>query len=430
MIDILTRRRGLSRALRALVWLGLLVLAVEVRPVDARRRVHAARSGASVTPVVGPNLLILIGDDHRAGTLGIDGDPRRATPCLDRLARQGTRFDRAFCNAPVCTASRQSLITGRLPHALGVNHLLSRLPDDAVTLGDWLGDFGYNTAAYGKLHFNSEQPHGFAERLDLIDWERWLKKHSETPYDRCVPWRPFRDPAAVWLNASCQPSGLPQNELDSTYFTNHAIEYLGRHHTRPFALVVSFYDPHAPFKFPAGWPGASARRVHGSRDFGRRSTDPTPRLSTTPAGRLSRSPGRLLFVALVPRPRDRPDHGGARRLGAVGKHDRRLPGRQRLSARRARPVREALLLRPGDPGPLDPPLAPPHRGRTKDRRPGRARRPDADPARSPRAPPSPICMGSGSPPCSATSRERSAAPPSSANISRTRKRWSAPIATS
>src|SRR5581483_1169530 len=95
----------------------------------------------------GPTLLFLVADDHRGGTLGIDGDPRRATPQLDRLARQGVRFDRAYCNSPVCTASRQSFITGRLPHAVGVTQLPTRLSDDAVTLGDWLGDFGYLTAA-------------------------------------------------------------------------------------------------------------------------------------------------------------------------------------------------------------------------------------------------------------------------------------------
>ncbi|MHC5542616.1 sulfatase-like hydrolase/transferase, partial [Singulisphaera rosea] len=56
---------------------------------------HALGQRVDVTPPKGPNLVILIGDDHGGGTLGIDGDSRRATPHLDALARAGVRFDRA-----------------------------------------------------------------------------------------------------------------------------------------------------------------------------------------------------------------------------------------------------------------------------------------------------------------------------------------------
>ncbi len=101
-----------------------------------------------------PNLLVIVADDHAAWTLGIDGDPRRATPNLDALARQGTLFSRAYCNSPVCTPSRQSLITGKLPHAIGVTQLPTILSDDVLTLGEWLRDLDYATAAIGKMHFN------------------------------------------------------------------------------------------------------------------------------------------------------------------------------------------------------------------------------------------------------------------------------------
>ena len=252
------RRPRVSRPLRAWFWFAMLVLAVEIRPDSGPRRVHAERPGGGTAS--GPNVLILIADDHRGGTMGIDGDPRRATPCLDRLARGGVRFDRAYCNAPVCTASRQSLITGRLPHAVGVTRLASRLPEDAVTLGDWLGDFGYATAAYGKMHFNGPSRHGFAERIDAADWARWLKKHPPEGGDRQPQWRPFEDRAAVWLNAACRPAGLPAASMQSAYFADRAVEYLRRPHDRPFALVVSFYDPHAPFRFPDDWHG---RRLPG-----------------------------------------------------------------------------------------------------------------------------------------------------------------------
>ena len=207
----------------------------------------------------GPNILILIGDDHAGGTLGVDGDPRRATPRLDGLAGQGVRFDRAYCNSPVCTASRQSFITGRLPHAVGVTRLTTPLPDDAVTLGDWLGDLGYDTAAIGKMHFNGPSKHGFVERIDSNDWTRWLRDHPPVGGDHRRKWRPFQDPASVWLNAESKPFGLPLVSMESTYFVERAAEFFGRHkdkaQAKPFALVVGFYEPHSPFKFPHEWAG-------------------------------------------------------------------------------------------------------------------------------------------------------------------------------
>ena len=97
---------------------------IVLRPDSGPRQVRAERPRATASASrrrgpKRPNLLILVADDHRGGTLGVDGDPRRATPRLDALARQGVRFTRAYCNSPVCTPSRQSFITGRLPHAVG-----------------------------------------------------------------------------------------------------------------------------------------------------------------------------------------------------------------------------------------------------------------------------------------------------------------------
>ena len=204
---------------------------------------------------IGPNLLLIIADDHAGGTLGIDGDPRQATPNLDRLAREGILFQRAYCNSPLCTPSRQSLITGKLPHATGVTQLSTRLSDDVLTMGEWFRDLDYKTAAIGKMHFNGPSSHGFAERIDTVDWQNELRDHPPQGGDHRHPWRPFRDPAAVWLNASRRSTGLPAESMQSAYFADRALDYLKHRNGRPFALVVSFYDPHSPFNFPRQWRG-------------------------------------------------------------------------------------------------------------------------------------------------------------------------------
>jgi len=211
-------------------------------------------SAASGAPN-GPNLLIVVGDDHGGGTLGIEGDPRQATPRLDALARAGVLFERAYCNSPLCTPSRQSLITGMLPHAVGVTQLATRLSDQVLTLGEWLRDQGYHTAAIGKMHFNGPSTHGFIERIDKPDWESYLRAHAPREAARRRPWRPFVDPAAKWLNSDCRSSGLGEESMEATYFVNEAIRVIKANQYRPFAMVVGFNEPHSPFAFPREWHG-------------------------------------------------------------------------------------------------------------------------------------------------------------------------------
>jgi choline-sulfatase len=202
-----------------------------------------------------PNLLIVVADDHSGLYLGAAGDRRQATPNIDALARQGVYFSRTYCNSPLCTPSRQSFITGLLPHAVGVTRLETRLPENALTLGHWLSVLGYRTAAIGKMHFNSPSHHGFELRVDTAEWEAHLKQNSPAGGDRRRPWRPFVDPPPVWLNAQCQNVGLPAESMESTYFVDRAISYMSQNRDRPFALVVSFNEPHAPFRFPREWAG-------------------------------------------------------------------------------------------------------------------------------------------------------------------------------
>jgi arylsulfatase A-like enzyme len=200
-----------------------------------------------------PNLLVILADDHSGLWLGAAGDRRGATPHLDSLARQGVYFNHTFCNSPLCTPSRQSLITGLLPHTVGVTRLETKLPEDALTLGRWLSILGYRTAAIGKMHFNNKSKHGFDVRIDTPDWKNFLEQHPPSGGDHRTPFRPFVDPASVWLNARCEDAGLPAESMEASYFVDRAVGYMQANHDRPFAMVVSFYEPHAPFPFPRQW---------------------------------------------------------------------------------------------------------------------------------------------------------------------------------
>ena len=205
-----------------------------------------------------PSLLFLIADDHAGYVLGADGDKRARTPNLDRLAAQGVRFARNYCNSPVCTPSRQSILTGQMPHAAGVTRLPTPLATDKPTIARQLRRAGYATAVFGKMHWNRPaEPglHGF--ELALADQASY-RLHEERVHARPVPgdiavkppWRPFQDPARIWLNAEKRPYPRYQADMRGAFVARWGVDYLRDHRNHPFALWLSFNEPHSPFDFP------------------------------------------------------------------------------------------------------------------------------------------------------------------------------------
>jgi arylsulfatase A-like enzyme len=200
------------------------------------------------------NVLWICADDHAAYVIGAYGNHRAHTPNLDRLAASGIRFDRAFCSSPVCTAARDSFITGRYPRTIGVTQLRTPLPESEQTLAHVLKRGGYETAAIGKMHFNSAHTYGFDFRRDLGTYDKMLAARGKKPIPQDVavqpPWRPFKDPARIWINSAAQPVGLVDADMDATYFVDEAAHFLSERRDKPFFLFVSFYEPHSPYNFP------------------------------------------------------------------------------------------------------------------------------------------------------------------------------------
>ena len=199
-------------------------------------------------------MLWLISDDHAAYVTGCYGNPIVRTPNLDRLAASGVRFDRAYCNSPVCSASRAAFITGMYPRTVGVTELRTPLPASAVTLGEVLKQAGYDTVWYGKTHFNSALKHGFDEVVGQGQWRRWLKeqgqKVDETSPDVLPKWKPFKDPARLWINGVYRPFGLKDAHMWDTWFARLGADFITKQRDRPWCCVVSLTVPHSPFRFP------------------------------------------------------------------------------------------------------------------------------------------------------------------------------------
>jgi uncharacterized sulfatase len=184
------------------------------------------------------NVLFLAVDDLNT-RLGCYGAPVRS-PNIDALARRSLRFDRAYCQYPVCNPTRSSLLTGRRPPTTGVwdnsTWFRDKMPD-VVTLPQHFKENGYVTAVTGKIF------HG-----GLDDNKGWTI--GGTPLNRQAPRTPAeqverQQRADRWVPVD----GNGEDQPDYRTATR-AVELLGQLKDKPFFLAAGFVKPHVPFIAP------------------------------------------------------------------------------------------------------------------------------------------------------------------------------------
>ncbi len=228
----------------------------------ARRTFLASLAGAAAAQARRPpNVVFIVTDDHGYGdTSAYPHPPEVKTPQIDRIAREGVRFEAGYAGAYVCAPTRAQLLTGRYQQRFGfytASDSREGLPLGETTLADLLRPAGYRTMAVGKWHLGIEPAYHPLKR-GFDEFYGFLGHGAHDYFDL----KPSSEPhQSIWRD------GKPI--ADTGYLTDNlgreAAAFVARNEARPFFLYLAFNAVH----FPLQAPPATVRKY----DTGRRERD-------------------------------------------------------------------------------------------------------------------------------------------------------------
>jgi arylsulfatase A-like enzyme len=186
-----------------------------------------------------PNIVIFLSDDQGYGDFGITGNRNLQTPNIDRLANEGAMFTRFFVS-PVCSPTRSELLTGRYHTRSGVYDTSKggeRFSLAETTLAEVFRNAGYATGAFGKWHSGMQYPYhpngrGFDEFYGFCSGH----------------WGDYFSPLLEHNGEIVRGEGYLPDDL-----TNKAMEFIEKHHEKPFFVYIPYNTPHSPMSVPDEW---------------------------------------------------------------------------------------------------------------------------------------------------------------------------------
>ena len=234
------------------------------------------------------NILFIMCDQLRADHLSCYGHKHLSTPHLDALAARGTRFTRAYVQAPVCGPSRMSYYTGRYTLSHGATWNFVPLPVGERTLGDYLRPAGLRVAVVGKTHHEPDvegmkwlglsPTEGIGQLIGAGGFEDYGRDDGIHPDHRVPPDLPYNaylrakgfasaNPWHEWANAGTdeageiasgwllrnahRPTRLPEQFSETAYTTERAMAFITEQGDKPWCLHLSYIKPHWPYIAPA-----------------------------------------------------------------------------------------------------------------------------------------------------------------------------------
>jgi len=231
-----------------------------------------------------PNVLFLMTDEQHHRSLSLTGNPYIETPHMDRIGREGVRFENATCVTPYCSPSRASILTGVYPHTHGILGNVTPGRNDQHPLDPrafpntevMLHEQGYAMGHRGKWHLGDKGHFPCYESRDYAakdhrGYERFLEKHlpaaqfedDQDPGQYLgrpvvkIPaikkgWQAFHDIPKnhVAYIATIGRSVVPPELLPETQITDQVLDLLDRHAERNFMITASWHPPHDLWVMP------------------------------------------------------------------------------------------------------------------------------------------------------------------------------------
>jgi iduronate 2-sulfatase len=215
--------------------------------------------GAEPSKTIRPNVLFIATDDLNMN-VGCYGDTPVETPSIDRLAARGVRFERAYCQSPLCNPSRASMMTGLRPETLGVFDLATNFRSKRPrieTLPQLFKNNGYFSARVGKIyHYGVPRQIGSGGMDDSDSWDLAINPRGRDKDEEAKIHVLTRGTGTTlgfsmsWLDME----GTDDEQTDGRGVTE-SIRLLERfaESKQPFFLGMGFYRPHTPFVATKKW---------------------------------------------------------------------------------------------------------------------------------------------------------------------------------
>ena len=198
------------------------------------------------------NILFIASDDLN-NDLGGYGHPLVKSPNIDRLAKMGVQFDKAYCQYAQCSQSRVSLLTGLRPDSTQVFDLKTNFRDNiptVTTLPEFFKDNGYFSARVGKIfHYGVPGDIGTNGLDDPQSWDQVVNPlgRDRLEEDNIINLTPNRGlgSSLSWLEAE----GTDDEQTDGMV-ANEAIRLMKENRDKPFFIAAGFFRPHCPYIAP------------------------------------------------------------------------------------------------------------------------------------------------------------------------------------
>ena len=210
-----------------------------------------------------PNIVLILADDLGWSDLACYGHEYHRTPNIDGLARQGMLFADGYSPAPICSAARASILTGKTVARLGFEFVTKHEPGhqklDAVvpletpaitlnlplseqTIAERLGELKYHTAFFGKWHVSQHY-----QRQYLA----WHPDFGPRRQGFAIAEEDFGDHPYAWRRK--QPHDADDGVIPDDTMIGKAGEFIRSHHERPFFVMVSSFYVHTPVRNRCRW---------------------------------------------------------------------------------------------------------------------------------------------------------------------------------